>query len=121
MDHIIEDIVNLFNLEGVKLIRLSGLTIREKKIDSNISPDILNRIINQLNKRNAIHFSKIVFCPHCKEIFYLLEDVNGTKTCDTCKSIFDVNSFTSISPYEVNNIINLDTLKINKEKQTTHN
>ena len=40
---------------------------------------------------------KIVYCPHCKEIFYLKKEIKDTKICDTCKNIFSINSFNIIN------------------------
>ena len=58
LDLILSDIVEIFNMEKVELVRLSGLTLREKKIDFNISGEFLNKIIAQLKKRNAINYNK---------------------------------------------------------------
>lgn len=117
LDLILQDIVEIFNMEKVELVRLSGLTLREKKIDFNITGEVLNKIISQLKKRNAINYNKIIYCPHCKEIFYLKNKVDGTKTCDTCKNIFNINSFNIINEFQVDSIINLNTLEINKREK----
>lgn len=116
LDNILQDIVDIFNLENVELVRLSGLTLREKKVDINITPQYINQIIMILNKKNAIHYSKIVFCPHCKEIFYLIKDVenNTDKICDTCKRKFNINSLVTLhSILDVENIIDIKTMNIN--------
>ena len=110
LDLILSDIVEIFNMEKVELVRLSGLTLTEKKIDFNISGEFWNKIIAQLKKRNAINYNKIVYCPHCKEIFYLKKEIKDTKICDTCKNIFSINSFNIINENQVDNIINLNTL-----------
>ena len=117
LDLILSDIVEIFNMEKVELVRLSGLTLREKKIDFNISGEFLNKIIAQLKKRNAINYNKIVYCPHFKEIFYLKKEIKDTKICDTCKNIFSINSFNIINENQVDNIINLNTLKINEREK----
>jgi len=117
LDVVLQDIVEIFNLDKVELVRLSGLTLREKKIDVNLTGEVLNRIIAQLKRRNVINYTKIVYCPHCKEIFYLIKDIDGIKKCDTCNRKFNINSFNIINEYEVNNIINLNTLSINKKNQ----
>lgn len=116
MDNILQDIVEIFNNEQVELVRLSGLTIREKKKDGHINGSILNRIITQLKKRNAIHYSKIIYCPHCKEIFYLIKDIEGDKICDTCTRKFNINSLNIINEINVDNIINLDTINVNLKR-----
>ena len=110
MDNIIQDIFEIFNLPDVQLVRLSGLTLREKKIDVNISPQSINRIIFQLKKRNAINFNFIIYCPFCKEIFYIISNdikIKSTKICDTCSSTFYISSINSLNSIEdVENILN---------------
>ena len=39
------------------------------------------------------------------------------KICDTCKNIFSINSFNIINENQVDNIINLNTLEINKREK----
>jgi hypothetical protein len=107
LDEILRDIIEIFNLEEAKLVRLSGLTLREKRVFYDITPQLLVRIINKLKKENVIHFSKIIYCPHCKEVFYLIEDVNDEKVCDTCGRKFTVSSMNILNEYEVEGIVDI--------------
>jgi hypothetical protein len=107
LDKILTDIIDIFNLKEAKLVRLSGLTLRERKMFYDITPQLLIRIINKLKKENVIHFSKIVYCPHCKEVFYLIEDVNGEKVCDTCGRKFNVSKLNTLNEYEVEGIVDV--------------
>lgn len=121
LDDILKDIIEIFNLENVvELVRLSGLTLREKKIDYNITPQLLNKIIMHLNKREIIHYSKIVYCPHCKEIFYLIKDIenNNDKICDTCGMKFNINTLNTLhTENDVDKVIDINTLNINEKRR----
>ena len=89
MEEIISDIRSIFELEGVELVRLSGLLNRERKILEQLSPEILNNIIMKLKNGGVINYKFIINCPHCQEISYQIKDIDITKPklCDTC-SVF---------------------------------
>lgn len=95
METLIEDIIEIFTkIEGVNLVRLSGLTIRARKVSgkSDIPPQAIDNIIRKLYKNNIINILHITKCPHCGEISYVVktDDPFNTKPklCDTCSTLF---------------------------------
>lgn len=102
LDSMMKDIIDIFTLDGVELVRLSGLFLREQKISNykSLSPDELDKIIHKLKRNKLINYQYILYCPHCQEISYQikhLENPFSAKICDTCKSIYiptkDVSMF----------------------------
>lgn len=108
MDAMIEDIIDIFKLEGVELVRLSGMTRRARRIakKSDIPFQAIDNIIRKLNNHNIIKFDYITKCPHCGEISYIIkykEDfLQKPKLCDTCSTFF--------------NLLENDTLEIIKDR-----
>lgn len=95
MDKMIEDIVDIFNnVEGVHLVRLSGMTMRARKVSgkNDIPPEAIDAIIRKLRAAGIIKFDYIVKCPHCGEISYTIiynEDFKQKpKLCDSCSSLY---------------------------------
>ena len=91
-DTMMRDIIDIFNLEGVKLVRLSGLFLREREISNykDMKPDELDKIVHKLQKAGVIHYQYILYCPHCQEVTYQVEKVENpfqAKVCDTCGGI----------------------------------
>ncbi|MFW6243220.1 MAG: hypothetical protein ACOC2W_03580 [bacterium] len=101
MDKIIEDIIDIFtNVEGVELVRLSGLTKRAINISgfNDLKPYQLDNIIKKLNRNNIINFKYIMICPHCDEVSYQIIERDNTnqKLCDTCKTMYKLNKGSTI-------------------------
>lgn len=103
MDTLIEDIIDIFTkLEGVELVRLSGMTIRARNLTGkhDIPPQTIDSIIRKLNSHNVINYHYITKCPHCGEISYqvkLPEDNNRTlKMCDSCRSFYSLSEGTTL-------------------------
>jgi len=93
IDSMMHDIVDIFNLEGVELVRLSGLFMRERQIsnDNNLTPEMLDKIVHKLKKAGIIHYEYILYCPHCYEITYQVKKQDNpykAKRCDTCGQIY---------------------------------
>lgn len=95
MDKMIDDIIDIFtNVEGVKLVRLSGMTLRARSISGkhDIPPEAIDNIIKKLDSNGIIKFHYITKCPHCGEISYQVELAEDYKTkpkmCDSCSSFF---------------------------------
>ncbi|MFW6008205.1 MAG: hypothetical protein ACOCP8_02965 [archaeon] len=88
MDKIIEDIIDIFNLKGVELVRLSGLTNRERKLSGlqDLSPKNIDNIIKKLKKGGVLNYEFIMVCPRCDEMSYQIKqrDITKLKKCDTC-------------------------------------
>jgi hypothetical protein len=104
LDSMMKDIVDIFNLEGVKLVRLSGLFLREREISNykDLTPDELDKIVHKLKKANVINYQYITYCPHCNEVSYQVEKQENpfkAKRCDTCGQIFIPQN--EISLYEL--------------------
>lgn len=96
MDNMIEDIIEIFKLDGVELVRLSGLVRRASNIaELNISPETLDNIIVKLKNNAIINFEYVTICPNCGEKSYQIKPIstNG-KICDTCGVYFTLNDFT---------------------------
>lgn len=94
LDAIIQDIIDIFSLEGVELVRLSGLLNREQKILENLTSEALNNIITKLRTNGIIQYKFTTHCPHCQEISYQIVelDLMKIKTCDTCKTFYHLIS-----------------------------
>lgn len=93
LDSMMKDIVDIFNMEGVELVRLSGLFLRERNISNyhDLKPNELDDIIHKLQNAGVIHYQYILYCPHCSEIIYQVKkQINPfkAKRCDTCGQIF---------------------------------
>ena len=92
LDSMMRDIIDIFNLEGVELVRLSGLHKRALRISNYhaLDREVLNRIIYKLKRQGLIKYQYILQCPYCNEISYQItdRDVSSAKICDTCKSIY---------------------------------
>jgi len=101
MDAMIEDIITIFTkVEGVELVRLSGLLLRERNIcgDQNLPPETLHNILEKLKGAGLINYKYIMSCPHCQEISYQIveQDVSKPKLCDTCKAIYNLIDGTTL-------------------------
>ena len=93
LDSMMKDIIDIFNLDGVELVRLSGLLKREISISNcqSLDADMLDRIIHKLKMQKIINYLYILKCPYCGEISYQIknrERLNQAKVCDTCKNIY---------------------------------
>jgi len=95
MDAMVNDIIEIFTqVEGVQLVRLSGLLKREQNILPNLTSEILNNIIKKLRAAGVIRYKFMTNCPHCQEISYQLAeiDISKTKICDTCSTFYHLIS-----------------------------
>lgn len=95
MDTLIEDIIDIFTkLEGVELVRLSGMTLRARSITGNrqLTADVIDSIIRKLKANGIIRYHYIMNCPHCGEISYQVKLIENFKTkpklCDSCSSFY---------------------------------
>ena len=92
-DAMMRDVIDIFNLEGVNLVRLSGLHRREVRVsgDDRLSPTTVELVVDKLRRAKVINFRFKMRCPTCGEVFYqiIAHDV-GAKLCDTCSSMFVV-------------------------------
>lgn len=95
LDKMMEEIVDIFtNVEGVKLVRLSGMTRWCRKVSGrhDIPPQAIDNIIRKMNNHGVIKFHHITKCPHCGEISYIIEYEKDykqkPKLCDTCNTFF---------------------------------
>lgn len=90
-DKVIETIIEIFNLEGVELIRLNGLTRYINNHISSISTEDVDIIIKKLNQANIIDYNYELYCPHCGERSFIIVDKDGmNKICDTCNGIYTI-------------------------------
>lgn len=94
LDTMVRDIIDIFtNVEGVKLVRLSGLFMRERRISNynDLTPEELDNIIHKLKKAGVIDYQYVLYCPHCFEVTYQIEHTENpyqAKVCDTCGQIY---------------------------------
>jgi hypothetical protein len=93
----IADIVDIFtNIEGVELVRLSGMTRRANSINknSNLPSDAIDRIIKKLKYAGVINYKYVTKCPHCGEQSYIILCEHDFKTkpkmCDTCNTFYSL-------------------------------
>ena len=95
MDRMIEDIIEIFTkVEGVELVRLSGLTQRAARVGNKpgISPEIIDNIVHKLKGASVINYQYLTYCPHCFEVSYQIteKDPRKPKLCDTCKTMYNL-------------------------------
>ncbi|AEO93688.1 gp430 [Bacillus phage G] len=94
LDRMFEEIISIFKLEGVDLVRLSGLTKWCKKHTgrNDIPAHSVDSIIRKMQNNNVIQFDYVIKCPHCGETSYIInhkEDfLNKPKLCDTCSAFY---------------------------------
>lgn len=95
MDKMINEIIEIFTkIEGVQLVRLSGMTQRIRNISGkhDIPPEVIHNIILKLKSAKIINFKHILRCPHCGETSYqiICEDnfLVKPKFCDTCSTLY---------------------------------
>jgi hypothetical protein len=94
MDSMIEDIIDIFHMEGVELVRLSGMTRRARNIINkhDLPPEAVHNIILKLKNSNIINFKHITRCPHCGETSYQIKCADDflikPKLCDTCNTLY---------------------------------
>lgn len=95
IDAMISDIIDIFmNVEGVNLVRLSGMTKRASRISGkgDMPPETVDSIIKKLKSAGVIQYMYIVNCPHCGERSYIVKEEEGfkekPKMCDTCNTFF---------------------------------
>lgn len=92
-DTMMKDIIDIFNTEGVELVRLSGLFLRERNISNykDLQPEELDKIVKKLKNNKIIKYDYILYCPHCKDVTYQIkkrESLYTAKVCDTCNQIY---------------------------------
>jgi len=106
LDSMMRDIIDIFNTEGVELVRLSGLYVRERYISNykDLQPDVLDDIVHKLKNANAIDYKYILYCPQCAEVSYIVkpkdENPYAMKTCDTCGTMYIPQKEVSLYEYE---------------------
>lgn len=94
MDAMLDDIVEIFTkVEGVELVRLSGMTNRARRISGkfDLPSQSLDNIIRKLYNAQIINFAYITKCPHCGETSYQIKgevEKIKAKLCDTCQTLF---------------------------------
>lgn len=107
LDSMMKDIIDIFNLDGVELVRLSGLLKREISISNyqSLDKDMLDRIIHKLKAQKIINYLYILKCPYCGEISYQIKErkrLNEAKICDTCNSVYIPSIGDSLFEVELN-------------------
>lgn len=97
MDRAIEDVIDIFtNVDGVLLVRLSGMTKRFAQVSGkfDVPPEAVDNIIRKLNSNNIINFDYITKCRHCGEISYIIKHepdfLTKPKMCDTCQTFYSL-------------------------------
>ncbi len=100
VDIVIEDIIDIFsNIDGVELVRLSGLTNRAKKLSGiDFAKNDIEIILNKLKSNGIINYKYITICPHCEEKSYQIVDIDISKPkiCDSCKIIYQLFNGTTL-------------------------
>jgi hypothetical protein len=97
MDAMIKDIIDIFiHIEGVELVRLSGMVKRAQKISGkwDLTKELVDSVIKKLKFANIINYKYIVNCPHCGEKSYIIKPTgdfkNKPKMCDTCNTFYSL-------------------------------
>lgn len=106
LDSMMRDIIDIFHTDGVELVRLSGLYVREKYISNykDLQPDELDNIVHKLKNAKAIDYKYILYCPSCAEVSYIVKPKDDNpykaKQCDTCDSVYIPQKEISLYEYE---------------------
>jgi uncharacterized protein with PIN domain len=95
MNELIAEIIDIFvNVEGVELVRLSGMTRHLKNITGfmELPSDAVDNIIQKLKNAGLIDWQYVMRCPYCGEIIYQIKERDNRlpKLCDSCKSMFNL-------------------------------
>jgi hypothetical protein len=93
LDAAISDLISIFTeVEGVELVRLSGMTRRFSQISGkfDMPSKAVDGIIRKLKGSNIIAYNYIMKCPHCGEKSYVIksEENKTSKLCDTCNTMY---------------------------------
>lgn len=101
MEEMIEDIIDIFTkVDGVELVRLSGLTKRAKRITgfNDLSESVIDNILHKLRDVGVVTWEYRMLCPHCGEISYQVtaRDSNKPKLCDSCGTIYKLTEHATI-------------------------
>jgi hypothetical protein len=97
LDSMLAEIVDIFHLDGVELVRLNGLARHLQNTTGNvIDMQTLANVIQKLYMAHVIDYQYVMGCPHCGEVIYQIieRDVTLPKLCDTCKTMFALNDDT---------------------------
>lgn len=82
LDKTLNEIVDIFSLDGVELVRVSGLCRMFQ-----LPPATIETILKRLSDSLIVKYDYKIICPHCGEISYVVkprsELIDG-KLCDTC-------------------------------------
>lgn len=97
LDKMFEEIIDIFkNVEGVELVRLSGLTNWCRKVSGkhDLPAGSLNNIVRKMRENNVISYDYIINCQHCGETSYIIkykdDFLTTPKLCDSCKSFYSL-------------------------------
>ena len=93
MNNLIAEVIDIFvNVEGVELVRLSGMTRHLKALTGfmELPTDAVDNIIQKLKQAGLIDWQYIMKCPYCGEVIYQIKERDSKlpKLCDSCKSMF---------------------------------
>lgn len=95
METMINDIIEIFTkIEGVELVRLSGMTKHCHQLTGfySLKEQDIDVILHKLKNASIINWKFITRCPHCGEISYQIKDIPKTsvKLCDTCGTMYSL-------------------------------
>ena len=101
MDEVINMIIEVFTkIEGVELVRLSGLTRYVQKTTGfySLKPENIDIILRKMRKAKVIDWRYVMRCPHCGEISYQITERNETepKLCDTCQTLYKLTLYDTL-------------------------
>ena len=100
IDAAIEDIIEIFTkIDGVDLVRISGITRRANKLSGyNFSEQEVDNMIKKLKNAGIINYNYITRCPYCNELSYQIteRDISKAKLCDTCNTIYSLIDNTTL-------------------------
>lgn len=97
LDKMLNEIIEIFHMEGVELVRLNGLAKFLLKTTGNlIDKQILANVIQKMFFEHIIDYQYVMGCPHCGEVIYQIKerDITLPKLCDTCNTMFALNEDT---------------------------
>lgn len=91
LDRFLREVVEIFNLEGVELVRLSGLHRHARAMGADVDPETVARIVDKFRAAGVIRWRYALRCPHCGELSWQVVPRDGLrqpKLCDTCGALY---------------------------------
>ncbi len=91
LDKFLNELIEIFTLEGVEYVRLTGLHKHMANMGVQMDKDMLIRTVGKFRAAGAIAWQYALVCPHCGERFWQVtprDTLQQIKQCDNCQQLF---------------------------------